>query len=264
MSGAGMPNPRKRLDELLVERGLFESRTKAQAAILAGEIEVDGRLAAKAGTPTEPDARLAVRTEANPFVSRGGLKLAAALDFFPIPVAGRVCLDLGASTGGFTDCLLARGAAKVYAVDVGTAQLHSRLRADARVISLEQTHARQMRPDMFAPRPDLAVVDVSFISLTQVLPHVLPCLARPCDLLALVKPQFELGPKLAPKGVVRKPEHRALAVERVRAALPELGLRERGTLESPVHGPKGNIETFLWCQASHNCTEPGQGSGNLV
>ncbi|MBI5240605.1 MAG: TlyA family RNA methyltransferase [Elusimicrobia bacterium] len=240
-----MKTARFRLDALLVERGLFETRARAQAAILAGQVRVEGRPDAKAGTTLPADARVEVLSDPNPFVSRGGLKLAAALDRFPVRVQGRVCLDLGASTGGFTDCLLSRGAAKVYAVDVGTAQLHARLRADGRVRSLEQLHAKDLRPGMFDPRPDLAVADVSFISLSKVLPHVVPCLAVPFDILALVKPQFELEPKLAPKGVVRRMEHRALALERVRDALRSLPLREAGAMECPVHGPKGNIESFL-------------------
>jgi 23S rRNA (cytidine1920-2'-O)/16S rRNA (cytidine1409-2'-O)-methyltransferase len=240
-----MKTPKLRLDALLVERGFFETRTRAQAAILAGQVKVEGRPEAKAGTSLPADARLEILGDPNPFVSRGGLKLAAALDRFPVAVAGRVCLDVGASTGGFTDCLLSRGAARVYAVDVGTAQLHSKLRANPRVRSLEQFHAKDLRPSLFDPAPDLAVVDVSFISLAKVLPHILPCLARHFDVVALVKPQFELEPKLAPKGVVRRPEHRALALARVRESLRSLPVREAGVMECPVHGPKGNIESFL-------------------
>jgi 23S rRNA (cytidine1920-2'-O)/16S rRNA (cytidine1409-2'-O)-methyltransferase len=198
------------------------------------------------------DVSVELVAQACPFVSRGGLKLAAALESFPVQITGRVCLDVGASTGGFTDCLLSRGAAKVHAVDVGTAQLHAKLRADPRVHSIEQLHAKDMRPEMFAPRPDLAVVDVSFISVALVLPHILPCLAAPYDILALVKPQFELEPKLAPKGVVRRPEDRALALERVRQKIAGLPLAEAGVLECPVHGPKGNIESFLYLRG------PGQ------
>jgi 23S rRNA (cytidine1920-2'-O)/16S rRNA (cytidine1409-2'-O)-methyltransferase len=240
-----MKTAKLRLDALLVARGLFETRARAQAAILAGQVRVDGRPETKAGAPASADARVELLGERNPFVSRGGLKLAAALDRFPVPVAGRVCLDVGSSTGGFTDCLLSRGAAKVYAVDVGTAQLHARLRADPRVESRERLHAKDLRPGSFDPRPALAVVDVSFISLAKVLPCVVPCLAAPFDVVALVKPQFELEPKLAPKGVVRRPEHRALALERVREALRGLPLRETGVMECPVHGPKGNIESFV-------------------
>jgi len=241
-----MKPPKSRLDALLVQRGFFETRAKAQAAVMAGSIKVDGHPESKPGTSIPADAEIEVISEANPFVSRGGLKLAAALDSFPIQVRGRVCLDVGASTGGFTDCLLARGAAKVYAVDVGTAQLHSRLRCDRRVVSLERLHARNLRPEMFDPRPDLAVADVSFISLTKVLPHVVACLQQPFEILALLKPQFELEPKLTPKGVVRRPEHRALALEKVRQGLAGLPLEEAGVMECPVHGPKGNVESFVY------------------
>jgi 23S rRNA (cytidine1920-2'-O)/16S rRNA (cytidine1409-2'-O)-methyltransferase len=237
---------RKRLDLLLVERGLFETRAKAQAAVMAGQVLVDGRPAGKAGDAVADDAELALKSDPCPFVSRGGLKLRAALDALKVPVTGRVALDLGASTGGFTDCLLQAGAARVHAVDVGTAQLHDKLKADPRVHSRENTHAKDLRPEWFAPKPDLAVVDVSFISSTQVLSPLLACLARPADLLVMVKPQFEVGPKLAPKGVAKDPAVRTLALDKVRGAARALGLEERGACESPVHGPKGNIETFLW------------------
>jgi 23S rRNA (cytidine1920-2'-O)/16S rRNA (cytidine1409-2'-O)-methyltransferase len=236
---------RARLDALLVERGLFETRSKASAAVMAGLVLVDGRPAAKAGDAVAAEARLELKADPCPFVSRGGLKLRAALEAFSIGVAGRVALDVGASTGGFTDCLLQAGAARVYAIDVGTAQLHARLKADPRVVSRENTHARGLRPDQFDPRPTLAVVDVSFISLAQVLPFVLPCLAPPADLIVLVKPQFEVGPKLAPKGVVRDPAARAAAVDKIRAAAAALGLVERGMVESPAKGPKGNVEFLL-------------------
>ena len=237
---------RARLDLTLVERGLFETRSKAQAAVMAGLVLVDGKPAGKAGDAVAADAVLSLKSDPCPYVSRGGLKLRAALDAFPIEVLGRVCLDVGSSTGGFTDCLLQAGASKVYAVDVGTAQLHSRLRADPRVVSREQTHANALRPDWFDPRPTLAVADVSFISLSQVLPFIVPCLAEPFDLIGLVKPQFEVGPKLAPKGVVRDAGTRGLAVDKIRAAAAGLGLVEHGLLESPAKGPKGNVEFLLW------------------
>ena len=237
---------RARLDLLLVERGFFETRSKAQAAVMAGLVLVDGKPAGKAGDSVAQDAELAFKSDPCPFVSRGGLKLRAALDAFSsINVPGRVCLDVGASTGGFTDCLLQAGAAKVYAVDVGTAQLHSRLKADPRVVSRENCHAKLLRPEWFSPRPTLAVVDVSFISLAQVLPYILPCLAPPAELIVLVKPQFEVGPKLAPKGVVRDPAVRVQAVDKIRAAAMALGLADRGLIESPAKGPKGNVEFLL-------------------
>lgn len=237
---------RARLDLLLVERGLFPTRAKAQAAVMAGLVLVDGEPAGKAGEAVAAEAVLSLAAAPCPYVSRGGLKLRAALDAFAIDVRGRTCLDVGASTGGFTDCLLQAGAARVHAVDVGTAQLDSRLRADPRVESRENTHARLLRPEWFDPRPALATADVSFISLTQVLPHVVPCLAPEAELVVLVKPQFEVGPKLAPKGVVRDPAVRLQAVDRVRAAAAALGLRERGLVESPARGPKGNVELLLW------------------
>lgn len=236
---------RARLDLALVERGLFETRSKAQAAVMAGLVLVDGKPAGKAGDAVAEDAELSLKSDPCPYVSRGGLKLKAALDAFSMDVRGRVCLDVGASTGGFTDCLLQAGAAKVYAIDVGTAQLDSRLKADPRVASRENTHARLLRPEWFEPRPTLAVMDVSFISAAQVLPFVLPCLAAPKELVVLVKPQFEVGPKLAPKGVVRDPAVREQAVAKVRAAAAALGLAERGVVESPAKGPKGNVEFLM-------------------
>lgn len=237
-----------RLDQLLVERGLFETRSKAQGAIMAGEVFVDGEKHTKAGAATPMEARIEV-TKASRFVSRGGLKLESALAHFPIKPEGRVCLDLGSSTGGFTDCLLQKGAAKVYAVDVGTAQLDSKLKADPRVVSRENTHAKFLKPEQFDPRPDLCVIDCSFISVTQVLPFAAACLKPSFDLLALVKPQFEVGPKLAPKGVVREQSARDAAIERVRQSLTDL--KEEGLFECPVHGPKGNIEYFLWLRPRH-------------
>lgn len=236
---------RARLDLLLVERGLFETRSKAQAAVMAGLVLVDGKPAGKAGDAVAEEAKLSLKSDPCPYVSRGGLKLRAALDAFPINVAGRVCIDVGASTGGFTDCLLQAGASKVYAVDVGTAQLHSKLKADPRVVSRENVHAKLLQADWFDPRPTLAVADVSFISLAQVLPFILPCLASPAELIVLVKPQFEVGPKLAPKGVVRDPAVRLSAVDKIRAAAKELGLADGGVIESPAKGPKGNVEYLL-------------------
>lgn len=236
---------RERLDVLLVERGLFETRSKAQAAIMAGLVLVDGKNAVKAGEMIGQDAVLGLKADPCPYVSRGGLKLKAALDEFSLAAEGRVCIDVGASTGGFTDCLLQAGASKVYAIDVGTAQLDSRLKKDPRVVSREQTHARLLQPGWFDPRPDLAVMDVSFISSAQVLPFLIPCLAAPFEIVVLVKPQFEVGPKLAPKGVVRDPAVRLQAVAKVRAAAGNLGLAEAGLLESPVVGPKGNHEFLL-------------------
>jgi len=235
---------RVRADELLVLRGLAPTRTKAKACLMAGQVFVEGRAQTKAGALLDEDAEIEVRSPC-PYVSRGGLKLAAALKGFGVSPRGRVCLDVGASTGGFTDCLLQEGAARVYAVDVGHGQLHATLAADPRVVSIEKTHARNLNPVLFNPAPDFATADVSFISLTMVLPAIAACLKGSWELLALIKPQFEVGPKLAPKGVVRDPAARAAALTKVRAAAQALGLQEAGVFESPIHGPKGNIETFI-------------------
>ena len=240
---------RMRLDQLLVERKLFQSRAKAQAAILAGKVKLVGCERPTAGKQVAEDALVHLEPDPVPFVSRGGLKLAAALDAFGVNPAGRTALDLGASTGGFTDCLLKRGALRVWAVDVGRSQLDASLRSDPRVANLERTHARELAPDRLGPppeRPDLAVVDVSFISLAKVLAYIPPCLKPPFEILALVKPQFEVGPKKAPKGVVRKEEYRKEALENVRAAARRVSLIERGWMDCPVHGPKGNVEYFLY------------------
>lgn len=241
---------RARLDLLLVERGLFETRTKAQAAVMAGLVLVDGKPAGKAGDAVADDAELTLKSDPCPYVSRGGLKLKAAIDAFNIAVDGKVCLDVGASTGGFTDCLLQHGALKVYAIDVGTAQLDERLKRNVKVVSREQTHAKLLQPGWFSPRPSLAVMDVSFISSAQVMPFVVPCLQAPFSFVVLVKPQFEVGPKLAPQGVVRDPAVRLTAVDKIREAAKSMSLVEKGLLESPVVGPKGNHEFLLLLESS--------------
>ncbi|MBI4386039.1 MAG: TlyA family RNA methyltransferase [Elusimicrobia bacterium] len=247
---------KERLDVLLVARGLFPTRAKAQASILAGQVRLPGRpRLPKAGLELPSDAEVEILENTCPYVSRGGLKLAAALERFQVAVEGRVALDVGSSTGGFTDCLLRHGARLVYAVDVGRAQLASKLRADPRVVSLEQTHIRDVRPNRFDPRPDLAVVDVSFISLTKTLPHILPCLAGSAgpspnrDIIALIKPQFEVGPKKAPNGIVREAGYREEAIATVRKAAAELGLAELGLMESPLRGARGNLEFLIHLQA---------------
>ncbi|MFH1725873.1 MAG: TlyA family RNA methyltransferase [Elusimicrobiota bacterium] len=239
---------RQRLDVLLVDRGLFPTRAKAQAALMAGKVRVEGHPRPKAGMRVAPDIGVEVVPDAVPYVSRGGLKLAAALDEFPVLVEGRTALDVGASTGGFTDCLLQRGARKVYAVDVGRGQLDASLRADPRVVGMERTHARDLAPALFgedAGSLDLAVIDVSFISLAKVLAPVLACLRRPFEVIALIKPQFELGPKKAPKGVVRQEAHRQEAIGLLRLAARTLEIEEKGLMACPIKGPKGNVE-YLW------------------
>ncbi|MHB2025043.1 MAG: TlyA family RNA methyltransferase [Elusimicrobiota bacterium] len=235
---------RRRLDELLVLRGVFPSRANAKAQLMAGHVRVNGKTETKAGTLTDEDSRINIESPC-PYVSRGGLKLAAALAAFNISPASRVCLDVGASTGGFTDCLLQAGAEKVFAIDVGHGQIHSKLLRDPRVVSIERIHAKNAFPDMFFPSPNFAVIDVSFISLTKVLPKIISCLKEPWEILALIKPQFEVGPKLAPKGVVRSPEARESAVKKIRDFAAAMFLRDEGIFESPVHGAQGNIEFFI-------------------
>jgi 23S rRNA (cytidine1920-2'-O)/16S rRNA (cytidine1409-2'-O)-methyltransferase len=238
--------PRQRADRLLVERGLFESRAKAQAAIAAGLVSVDGVAVRKASEEIPIDARLSA-SAAHPYVSRGGVKLAAALDHFGFDPKGRICLDVGASTGGFTQVLLQRGAVKVYAVDVGRGQLHESLRARPEVAVLEETHIRDLSPARFVERPDLITVDVSFISLKLVL---LPALAlalakQPAQLVALIKPQFEAGRAALKKGVVRDEAVRQAVCEDISAFVASLGWRVPGVIPSPLTGGDGNVEFLL-------------------
>ena len=238
---------KRRLDTLLAERGLFESRSRAAAAVIAGDVRVGGRPARKPGEMVADEAELAV-TEPPPFVSRGGVKLANALDAFGIDPSGRRALDVGASTGGFTDCLLQRGAESVIALDVAYGELNWRLRNDERVTVIERRNARSLRPDELPYAPDLIVADVSFISLTKVLPAVVSAAAPRFDLLAMVKPQFEVGRDLVGRGgVVRSPDDRRSALVAVgRHALDELGASVLGYAPSGLPGPAGNRESFVW------------------
>jgi 23S rRNA (cytidine1920-2'-O)/16S rRNA (cytidine1409-2'-O)-methyltransferase len=234
-----------RLDRLLVERGLADSRQKAQALIMAGEVRVDGRPAEKPGQAVAPESRIEV-LERPPYVSRGGRKLAAAFDHFAIRVAGRVCLDIGASTGGFTDCLLQRGAARVHAVDVGSGQLDWKLRTDPRVVLHENLNARYLRPEDIGEPIALAVCDVSFISATLVLPAIIPLLQTGGELVILIKPQFEAGKgKVGKGGIVREPELHQAACRRVDEAARNLGF-ETEIIESPILGAEGNREFLLY------------------
>jgi 23S rRNA (cytidine1920-2'-O)/16S rRNA (cytidine1409-2'-O)-methyltransferase len=237
-----------RIDAVLADRGLFPSRSAAAGAVRAGEVRVgtDGPIALRPSQLVEPDAELLV--DAGPrFVSRGGIKLDNALDALGLDVHGRDCLDVGASTGGFTDCLLQRGAARVAAVDVAYGQIDVRLREDPRVTVIERLNARELDPGGVPFRADLATVDVSFISLAKVLPAVCRCLAPGGELLAMVKPQFELGPERVRKGVVRDSADRREAVLAVALAARDLGLPVRGFAPSGLPGPKGNRETFVLC-----------------
>jgi 23S rRNA (cytidine1920-2'-O)/16S rRNA (cytidine1409-2'-O)-methyltransferase len=241
------PMAKQRLDTLLAERGLFTSRSRAAASVMAGEVRVgtEARRAAKPGELVDVDAALAV-AEPPRFVSRGGVKLANALTASGLAVAGRRALDVGSSTGGFTDCLLQAGARDVIAVDVGYGDLDWRLRTDPRVTVLERTNARTLAPEMLPHQPDLAVADVAFISLTKVLPAVLGCLPVRFDVLALVKPQFEVGrARVGKGGVVRDGALRREALLAVARAARELGAGVLGFHTSGLPGPKGNRETFI-------------------
>jgi 23S rRNA (cytidine1920-2'-O)/16S rRNA (cytidine1409-2'-O)-methyltransferase len=240
--------PRVRLDSLLAERGLFTSRSRAAAAVLAGQVHVGaGRArASKPGQLVAQDVEVAVAAPPQ-FVSRGGVKLANALDALGLAAAGRHALDVGASTGGFTDCLLQRGAARVIALDVAYGELDWRLRNDDRVTVIERTNARALEPATLPYAPDLIVIDVSFISLAKVLPAVLAVAAERFDCLAMVKPQFEVGRERVGKGgVVRDPALRREAVASVAAAAADLSASVRGFAPSGLPGPAGNRETFVW------------------
>jgi len=240
--------PKSRLDALLVDRGLFETRSRAAAAVIAGDVRLGdgGERAQKPGQMVAPDVAVAV-AEGRRYASRGGVKLANALDAFGLEVSGRLCLDVGASTGGFSDCLLQRGAARVAAVDVAYGQIDRRLREDPRVTVIERLNARAMEPSDLPFPPSLATVDVSFISLTKVLPAVALSLAAGGEALAMVKPQFELGRERVGRGVVRDQGDRREAILAVAEASRRMGLAVRGFAPSGLPGPKGNIETFVWC-----------------
>lgn len=243
---------RRRIDAELVRRRLARSREQAQELIGAGRVVVAGVLATKAASQVEDDVSLVVRAAADgpDYVSRGAYKLAGALDSFAVPVVGRWALDAGASTGGFTDVLLRRGAAHVLAVDVGYGQLAWPIRSDSRVSVLERTNVRTLTPAALAYRPDLVVADLSFISLTLVLASLVTVATPEGELLLMVKPQFEVGKdRVGAGGVVRDPELRASAVRKIAAVGDGLGVGVRGVVASPLPGPRGNVEYFLWLQA---------------
>ena len=240
-----MPAAKRRLDQLLVDKRLAASREKAQALILAGDVTVNGQRVAKAGQPVSDDAAIEIAARI-PYVSRGGLKLAHALDHFHISVGGAVCLDVGASTGGFTDCLLQRGAARVYAVDVGHGQLDWKLRNDPRVVVHEEVNARFLAPGALPERASFATMDVSFISATLILPNLPPLLTPDSGLVVLVKPQFEVGRESVGKGgIVRDPALHEAACARVRACVESLGF-ESALTPSPITGAEGNREFLLY------------------
>ncbi len=238
---------RKRLDVACVERGLFESREKALRAIMAGLVTVNGRPADKAGQPVKDADLIELAKSDCPYVSRGGLKLKGAMGAFKIDPTGKICLDVGVATGGFTDCFLQAGASKVYAVDVGEGQIHERIKNDPRVIFMPETNARFLKPELFPERPQLCAIDVSFISLKLILGPVFSSMAPGGEVVALVKPQFELQAADLRKGIVKDEQTRLGVMDDMRAFLKESlpGVEERGLVDSPIRGAKGNLE-FLW------------------
>jgi len=245
-----------RLDRLLVERHLTDSREKAQAVILAGQVLVDDQKISKCGAAVSRESAVRLLGEPARYVSRGGVKLEGALDHFRIDVAGKVCLDIGASTGGFTDCLLQRGALKVVAVDVGTNQLHWRLRRDPRVVVLEKTNARYLTLEQTSVPADFASVDVSFISCTLILPALVGLLKADAEIVVLVKPQFEVGRDQVGKGgIVRDPRLHEQAVSKVSHKLIELGLSDLASTESVLPGASGNREYFLHASRRNSVLE---------
>lgn len=238
---------RVRLDAALVDRGLAPNRSQARALVLEGRVSIDGQPARTPGQPVREGQRLAVRERETAYASRGGEKLASGLDAFGVDPAGLVALDAGASTGGFTDCLLRRGARRVYAVDVGYGQLAWALRSDPRVVVLERTNARYLTRELIPEPIELVTADLSFISLAKVLPALRDVSAPGASFVVLVKPQFEVGPgRVGKGGVVRDDALRHAAADGVAAAARELGLAERGRVDSAVPGPKGNREILLW------------------
>lgn len=245
MSRAGL----RRLDLALVDRGLAPSRARARALVDAGKVTVDGLPASGASQQVGPGQAVALAEADNPYVSRGGLKLEGALDAFGLAVDGLVCLDAGASTGGFTDCLLQRGAARVYAVDVGYGQLAWPLRRDPRVVAVERFNVRYLTREQVPEPVSLVTADLSFISLGKVLPALVSVAARPCTYLLMVKPQFEVGPgRVGKGGVVRDEGARRDAADQVSGEAASQGLVERGRADSVLPGPRGNREIFLWLE----------------
>jgi 23S rRNA (cytidine1920-2'-O)/16S rRNA (cytidine1409-2'-O)-methyltransferase len=251
---------KERLDKVIVSKGLVRSREMARALILEGKVFVDGKKITKAGTPVSENADIYLKGEPMPYVSRGGLKLEAAINFFKIDVKDKIVIDVGSSTGGFTDCLLKMGAKKVYCIDVGYGQLAWKLRIDPKVVVMERTNIKYLADIVKSPKVksqefedlvknniDIATVDVSFISLTKVIPKVLRFIKKSGEIISLVKPQFEVGRgEVGKGGIVREEEKRLKVVRGVRESLENLGLNTVGIFESPVAGQKGNIEFFIY------------------
>jgi 23S rRNA (cytidine1920-2'-O)/16S rRNA (cytidine1409-2'-O)-methyltransferase len=240
-----------RLDQYLVEHHLAPSRERARALILSGKVRIGTEPATKAGQTVSGDAQVTVLEKEHPYVGRGGMKLAHAITTFAIDVHDTVCLDAGASTGGFTDCLLQHGAKKIYAIDVGYGQLAWSIRVDERVVVLERTNLRHITRETIPDAINLVTLDLSFISLTKVFPILLPVMQTPGQVVALIKPQFEVGKgKVGKGGIVREPAHRAAAVATVVEAATGLGWIHHGTTESPIHGADGNIEYLAYFEAT--------------
>lgn len=244
---------RERLDVIMVNNGLVKSRERAKALIMEGKVTVNGIPVLKSGTLVGADAEIILKKEDIPYVGRGGLKLKAALDFFHIDPGDKIVMDIGCSTGGFTDCILKENAVKVYAIDVGYGQIDWSLRQDPRVILLEKTNVRYLEKEKIPDSVALILIDVSFISLTKVLPKCLEFLDDEGAILALIKPQFEVGKGLVEKGGVIKDESKRMdAVEKIRSFAETIGLKSIGIFESPVHGQKGNIEYFIYLRRTMN------------
>jgi 23S rRNA (cytidine1920-2'-O)/16S rRNA (cytidine1409-2'-O)-methyltransferase len=239
----------ERLDKLLVDKGFVQSPERAKTIILAGKVMVGDQMIDKAGTFVERDSRIRVMERDHPYVSRGGLKLEEALREFQLDPRGKVAMDIGASTGGFTDCLLQKGVEKVYAVDVGYGQLAWKLRQDPRVVNLERKNIRYLKPQEIGEKVDLVVIDTSFISVEKFLPNLIPMVREGGEIVALLKPQFEVGKgEVGKGGVVRdKRKHREV-LDRISRFSESIGLQVRGTVESPLPGPKGNREFFIYLQ----------------
>ncbi|MBE9504518.1 MAG: TlyA family RNA methyltransferase [Proteobacteria bacterium] len=238
---------KERIDKLLFNKGLVQSREKAKALIMAGQIIVNDNRVDKAGTLVPVDSDIRIRGEQMPFVSRGGLKLEHAIQHFNINVGGKVAIDVGASTGGFTDCLLQRDIQKVYAIDVGYGQMDLKVKNDPRVTSIERTNIRDLPPEGIPEKADLAVIDVSFISLTKVLRHILPLLKEEAEIVALIKPQFEVGKgEVGKGGIVKDPDKVDQVIDDIICFIKQLGLTTKGTIESPILGAKGNREILIY------------------
>jgi 23S rRNA (cytidine1920-2'-O)/16S rRNA (cytidine1409-2'-O)-methyltransferase len=240
-----MKKNKVRLDKLITDRKLAETRSRAQAMLMAGEILVNGIPLTKPGTPVDELSDIEVK-DRNPYVSRGGLKLEYPLEHFNIPLKNKICLDIGASTGGFTDCMLQKGAKRVFAVDVGKNQLHEKLRNDPRVINIENTNFRYFSPKSLKENIEFVTIDVSFISLEKILPVAVECLKEYGEILCLVKPQFEATARDLKKGVLRDESVRVQTIEKIKRFASGISLEILGSVDSKVKGPKGNIEHFLY------------------